>query len=85
MNTFDRIWTALAVVLMILPFAALGYELVKSESSLTIAVFAAMGALLFGTLIMGMRVRPEAPHDQPETETESTTAHSPVETHHRSS
>lgn len=80
MNTFDRIWTALAVGLMILPFAALGYELAKSESSLTIAVFATMGALLFGTLVLGMRVKPESPGDAQDAEAESSQAHSPVET-----
>lgn len=80
MNTFDRIWTALAVVLMILPFAALGYELVKSESPLTIAVFAAMGALLFGTLILGMRVKPKSPGDAQDAEAESVNMHSSVET-----
>ncbi len=80
MNTFDRIWTALAVVLMILPFAALGYELVKSESLLTIAVFAVMGALLFGTLVLGMRVKPKSPGDAQDAEVESVNAPAPVKT-----
>lgn len=80
MKTFDRIWTALAIVLMVLPFVAVGYELLKSESPLTIAVFAVIGALLFGTFILGMRVKPETPGDAQNAEAESAQTHSPVET-----
>lgn len=80
MKTFDRIWTALAIVLMVLPFVAVGYELLKSESPLTIAVFAVMGALLFGTFILGMRVQPKAPDDAQDAEAESAQVHSSVET-----
>lgn len=82
MNTFNRIWTILAIVLMVLPFAAVGYELAKSESPFTIAVFIAMGLLLFGTLVVGMRVKPASPgnpQDQ-DTDEESVTARSSVET-----
>lgn len=80
MNTFDRIWTVLAVLLMVVPFVALGYELTKSESPLTIAVFTTMGVLLFGTLIVGMRVKPESPGDTHDAEAESAKTHPPVET-----
>ncbi|MGB9753272.1 MAG: hypothetical protein C0183_17570 [Roseiflexus castenholzii] len=81
MKTFDRIWTALAIALMILPFAALGYELAKSESPLTIAVFACMGVLLFGTLILGLRAKPESPGDtQDAEEAESSKAPASVAT-----
>ncbi|MDW8146625.1 MAG: hypothetical protein RMJ48_10065 [Roseiflexaceae bacterium] len=81
MNTFDRLWTALAIVLMILPFVAVGYELMKRESPLTIAVFALMGALLVGTFVLGMRVKPESPGNSQDVEVESAQAHSSVETH----
>lgn len=80
MNTFDRIWTVLAVLLMVVPFVALGYELTKSESPLTIAVFTTMGVLLFGTLIVGMRVKRESPGDTHDAEAESAKTHPPVET-----
>lgn len=80
MNTFDRIWTVLAVLLMVLPFVALGYELTKNESPLTIAVFTIMGVILFGTLIIGMRVKPESPGDTQDAEAESAKTHPPVET-----
>ncbi|MDW8212955.1 MAG: hypothetical protein RMJ55_05340 [Roseiflexaceae bacterium] len=80
MKTFDRIWTALAIVLMVLPFVALGYELVKSEALLTIAVFAVMGVLLFGTFILGMRVKPESPGEAQDAEADAAKAHSSVET-----
>jgi FtsH-binding integral membrane protein len=79
MKTFDRIWTALAVALVILPFVALGFELVKSESPFTIAMFAVMGALLFGTFILGMRVKPESPGDAQDAEAEPAETHAPVE------
>lgn len=81
MNTFDRLWTALAIVLMILPFVAVGYELMKRELPLTIAVFALMGALLVGTFVLGMRVKPELPGDLQDVEVELAQAHSSVETH----
>lgn len=79
MKTFDRIWTALAIVLMVLPFVALGYELAKSEAPLTIAVFAVMGVLLFGTFILGMRVKPESPGETQDAEADAAKAHSSVE------
>jgi hypothetical protein len=71
MNTFDRIWTVLAILLTALPFVALGFELAKSESLLTIAVFVAMAVLLFGTLIIGMRVKAE-PSGEPRSANEET-------------
>jgi len=71
MNTFDRLWTALAILLTALPFVAVGFELAKSESLLTIAVFIAMAVLLFGTLIVGMRVKAE-PSGEPRSVDEET-------------
>lgn len=71
MNTFDRIWTVLAILLTALPFVALGCELAKSESPLTIAVFATMTLLLFSTLIIGMRVKAE-PSGEPRRSDEET-------------
>jgi len=71
MSTFDRLWTALAILLTALPFVALGFELAKSESLLTIAVFVAMAVLLFGTLIIGMRVKAE-PSGEPRSANEET-------------
>jgi undecaprenyl pyrophosphate phosphatase UppP len=71
MNTFDRLWTALAILLTALPFVAVGFELAKSESLLTIAVFVAMAVLLFGTLIIGMRVKAE-PSGEPRSANEET-------------
>lgn len=59
----DRVWTTVAVVLMILPFAALGFELIKTEGLLTVAVFGVMALLLIGTLVAGLRVKPTAPND----------------------
>ena len=76
MNTFDRIWTALAILLMALPFVALGFELAKSESLITIAVFIAMAVLLFGTLIVGMRVKAEPSGEPRKTDEETSTVRS---------
>jgi hypothetical protein len=38
-----------------------------------------MGALLFGTLILGMRVKPESPGDTQDAAAESAKTHPPVE------
>jgi len=76
MSTFDRLWTALAILLTALPFVALGFELAKSESLLTIAVFVAMAVLLFGTLIIGMRVKAEPSGEPRSTDEETSTVHS---------
>ncbi|NWG22100.1 MAG: hypothetical protein HXY39_17480 [Chloroflexi bacterium] len=63
MKNTNRIWTIVAILLMVLPFLAVGYELAAKESPLTIAVFAAMGLLLIGTLVAGLRVKATAPDD----------------------
>ncbi|MBO9325069.1 MAG: hypothetical protein J7463_06530 [Roseiflexus sp.] len=76
MNTFDRLWTAIAILLAVFPFVALGFELAKSESLLTIAVFVAMAVLLFGTLIVGMRVKAEPSGEPRSTDEETSTVRS---------
>jgi hypothetical protein len=54
----------------------LGFELAKSESLLTIAVFVAMAVLLFGTLIVGMRVKAEPSGEPRRTDEETSTVRS---------
>ncbi len=76
MNTFDRIWTVLAILLTALPFVALGFELAKSESLLTIAVLIAMVVILLGTLIVGMRVKAEPSGEPRSADQETSTVHS---------
>ena len=63
MKNPNRIWTIVAIVLMILPFAALGFELAKTESATTIAVFAVMALLLIGTFTVGLRAKATSPGD----------------------
>ncbi len=57
----NRVLTVVAVVLFVLPFAAMAYELARREALTTVAVFGGISLVLFVTMILAMMVsRPKA-------------------------
>jgi RsiW-degrading membrane proteinase PrsW (M82 family) len=52
----NRVLTVVAVLLFVLPFAAMAYELARREPLTTVAVFGGIALVLFATMILALTV-----------------------------